>query len=428
MFFVSSYLLACYTLFDSNGRLLHGHPGALVSLLVTGAWSRCSTVICARNQCVSELYDIKTCEAQAVQRWIGGELEEGGVRMRSLIVLALTGLLANENTATGYTDEIRDVAWNQERPTSSGRGMAFTPAVTGSIVTPRARLKSQRDLHLPQSQQQRHAGWSAGRQQGSASPMSRSATLTRKHREHRPSQSHLNMDQEDSVPLAASRTTEGLQTNLRSSTLPISASYSQHFSAASQQGRGVPPVRHSLSIGSQYHHPLSDPFRGEFLIKTLSGTTSERHQVSGSDSALRKRMGTSEQNYVSKAAVNNQEMANSAYIHGRKDGSDPPQMEHGFGGNLLDVEPLQQSEVKTEPVVVATTPLVPAQKSSDPAERRDTTQVSPSKIIHIRTPHCAPSSRRQCCCYSGWCSRPALPTWPSLWRSKAPCSVSSRHS
>ncbi|MPC20183.1 hypothetical protein E2C01_013115 [Portunus trituberculatus] len=257
--------------------------------------------------------------------------------------------------------------------------MAFTPAVTGSIVTPRARLKSQRDLHLPQSQQQRHAGWSAGRQQGSASPMPRSATLTRKHREHRPSQSHLNMDQEDSVPLAASRTTEGLQTNLRSSTLPISASYSQHFSAASQQGRGVPPVRHSLSIGSQYHHPLSDPFRGEFLIKTLSGTTSERHQVSGSDSALRKRMGTSEQNYVSKAAVNNQEMANSAYIHGRKDGSDLPQMEHGFGGNLLDVEPLQQSEVKTEPVVVATTPLVPAQKSSDPAERRDTTQVSPSK-------------------------------------------------
>ncbi|XP_063889731.1 uncharacterized protein LOC135116307 [Scylla paramamosain] len=302
--------------------------------------------------------------------------------MRNLVVLALTGLLAKEHTARGHTDK--------QRPASSSTIVALPPVVAGSVVTPHTRLtKSQRDLYLSQSQQQQQQqqqhqpAWSAG-SQGAATPLARRATHTGNHREHWPPQalstrSQFNMDKkEDGAPVTASVTTGGLLTNLHSSAFPNPASYSQYLSPASQQGRGVPPVSHSLA-SYQYHHPLSDPFRGDFLIKTFSATKSERQHVPASDAALRKRMGISEQRYASRVAVSNQETATSAYIHGGQDGSDPSQMEHGFGGNLVNVEPLQQSEVKTEPPVVATTSPFPAQKSSNLSERQDTADVSPSK-------------------------------------------------
>lgn len=129
-------------------------------------------------------------------------------------------------------------------------------------------------------------------------------------------------------------------------------------------------------------------------MKNLQVEASEQHHVPSSDGnftsaaktppwreGMRKRISPSVHQPILMVEPSRPAAATSAQVH-RLGGLDPPQMEHGFGGNLLGRLPQQQNDGNAEPSGMTTISPAPGQKSNDLSVPQDTVDIPSHSMDH----------------------------------------------
>lgn len=277
--------------------------------------------------------------------------------------------------------------------------MLLPPVVAGSSVASHPRQRESHGEHGPPSPSHAQQEASSAVSEGAAVPFLRHVSLTGKYSENEPLlasrlRPQLNTEQQEvSFPMlrgkqqVASVTIEAAQATPSSFVFPTHSPYHHHFLPPYLHGGPASRVAYPVTHTPAVQHPLGDPSRSDFLIRKPQAAASDRRNIPSSDSnfrfaaktpswteGMRERISPSVERATSMMASSRLGAATSAHMHKLGD-LDPPQMEHGFGGDLLGSEPEQQNDGKKEPSV-NTIPPAPAQKSSGPSAPQDAADIS----------------------------------------------------